>query len=243
MSTNRKQVGTLVKISRFPVKSMAGEGLTEAKIGWHGIGEDRRYAFVIAGNITGFPWVSARVYPEIATYQPIFRTVEGRSEPALFVKTPTGEEFAIDDPALAEMLSQRSCQPCHLLHHFGGVFDCADLSIITTNTVNNLAEKSGTQPDDRRFRPNFVIQPMDDTPFPEDKWVGDVLIFGTTGDLARIRVNRKDSRCMVVSVDPDTGTQDPRLLKEIAGARKNLAGVYGTTERPGLIKVGDPVWL
>jgi hypothetical protein len=64
-----------------------------------------------------------------------------------------------------------------------------------------------------------------------------------TGDRARIRVNRKDKRCMVINLDVDTAKQNPEVLKVAVNARKNLAGVYGTTERPALLEVGDAVWL
>jgi hypothetical protein len=37
--------------------------------------------------------------------------------------------------------------------------------------------------------------------------------------------------------------QNPAVLKEIVAKRKNQLGVYGTTERPGTIEVGDTVLI
>lgn len=46
MAKEYRDVARITHIYRYPIKSMAGESLAEAKIGWHGIAEDRRYAFV-----------------------------------------------------------------------------------------------------------------------------------------------------------------------------------------------------
>jgi MOSC domain-containing protein len=59
--------------------------------------------------------------------------------------------------------------------------------------------------------------------------------------VAVVRIDRTDSRCVVVNVDPATGRHDPSLLKVIGTTREARAGVYGTTVLPGHIRVGDPV--
>jgi uncharacterized protein YcbX len=53
----------------------------------------------------------------------------------------------------------------------------------------------------------------------------------------------RDARCMVINLDPDTGTQDARVLKTVVRLNKNNAGVYGTVVQTGTIRVGDPVSL
>ncbi|MGH2893554.1 MAG: MOSC N-terminal beta barrel domain-containing protein, partial [Solirubrobacteraceae bacterium] len=55
------QVGTLVGVWRYPVKSMAAEALTQAEVGWHGIVGDRRWAFIRPHmERSGFPWLTLR---------------------------------------------------------------------------------------------------------------------------------------------------------------------------------------
>ena len=49
-------VGTIKSLHRYPVKSMAGEDLASAELGWHGIKDDRRYAFI--RNV----WLQRREY-------------------------------------------------------------------------------------------------------------------------------------------------------------------------------------
>lgn len=243
MTKERTKVGHVKALFRYPVKSMGGEGITATRLTWHGLENDRRRALVVAGDGSGFPWLTARLWPEIALYQSCLLSAQDSGEPVVHVRTPSGVELPIDSTELIEEIGSRSGRTCYFLHHFGGVFDCADVSAITTTTLKGLSDLMGADLDMRRFRPNLVIDTLDDKPFPEDRWVGNMLIFGDSGELARVRVHRKDQRCMVVNVDPDTGKQTPGILKAIVASRKNLAGVYGATERPGMLRVGDSVWL
>ncbi|MFI5253364.1 MAG: MOSC N-terminal beta barrel domain-containing protein [Bacteroidota bacterium] len=63
------QVGVIKSIYRYPVKSMAGEELPSAELGWHGIERDRRFAFMRTGNMSGFPWLTASKMPELIRYK------------------------------------------------------------------------------------------------------------------------------------------------------------------------------
>jgi uncharacterized protein YcbX len=38
-------VGFVRQLFHYPVKSIAGEALEQAQIGWHGVAGDRRFAF------------------------------------------------------------------------------------------------------------------------------------------------------------------------------------------------------
>lgn len=43
-------VGRIAALHRYPVKSMRGESLAQARVGWHGLEGDRCYAFVRAAH-------------------------------------------------------------------------------------------------------------------------------------------------------------------------------------------------
>ena len=59
MST--REVGRVVGLWRYPVKSMAAEALESVEVGWHGLAGDRRWAFVRGGlERSGFPWMTIR---------------------------------------------------------------------------------------------------------------------------------------------------------------------------------------
>lgn len=47
-----------------------------------------------------------------------------------------------------------------------------------------------------------------------------------------MRVDRRDQRCMVVNVDPQTLERDPSILRTIANERQSRLGVYGTPVAP-----------
>ena len=159
------------------------------------------------------------------------------------VKTPSGKHLPVDSDELLEEITQLYGDEAHLMQHWGGFFDSMDISLLTQKTVQSLSQMIGDDLDVRRFRANIVIESFEGRKFPEDKWVGKTLVFGARRNSARIRANRKDLRCMVVNLDPETAKQNPKILKEIVNQRKNYAGVYGTTLWPGSIKVGDTVYL
>jgi uncharacterized protein YcbX len=92
-------------------------------------------------------------------------------------------------------------------------------------------------PDSRRFRPNLVIEA--DEPFAEDAWVGGTLQIGTTV----LRVDKRDSRCAVITVDPATARTTPELLQRVARERGSSAGVYASVVSPGIVRAGDPVYV
>jgi uncharacterized protein len=59
----------------------------------------------------------------------------------------------------------------------------------------------------------------------------------------RRRVDLRDQRCVMVTIDPVTLHRDPAILRAIARERDNRLGVYGSTVEPGQVAVGDPVEL
>jgi uncharacterized protein YcbX len=93
--------------------------------------------------------------------------------------------------------------------------------------------------DVQRFRPNILVVPTVDEPFAEDAWVGSVLRIGGM----RMRVDKRDGRCMVITIDPKTGERSPQVLRTVVDERQGCLGVYGSTVEPGKIALGDPVFL
>ena len=59
----------------------------------------------------------------------------------------------------------------------------------------------------------------------------------------RMRVDQRDRRCVVVTVDPVTLRRDPAFLRAIARQRDARLGIYGSTVAPGRVVVGDKVEL
>ena len=59
----------------------------------------------------------------------------------------------------------------------------------------------------------------------------------------RMRVDQRDKRCVMVTIDPVTLRRSPAILRSIARERDTRLGVYGSTVEPGPVAVGDPVEL
>jgi len=53
------EIGQVEAIFRYPVKSMRGEQLEVANLGWHGLEGDRRLAFRRMADRSGMPWLTA----------------------------------------------------------------------------------------------------------------------------------------------------------------------------------------
>ncbi|HET6763561.1 MAG TPA: MOSC domain-containing protein [Longimicrobiaceae bacterium] len=232
--TGGRVVGRVVGLWRYPVKSMAGEALDRAEVSWHGLAGDRRWAFVREGmERNGFPWLTIREHPGMWGYVPRFADPSRPDASATLVRTPAGRELDVTDPELAAELGHGA----RVIKQNRGIFDTFPLSLITTQTVAALGAMVGADLDALRFRPNLLIEAADDTPFAEDTWVGAELRIGTL----RMRVDKRDKRCVMVNVDPATHHRDPAVLRAIAQQRQACLGVYGTVVEPGEVAVGDSV--
>jgi uncharacterized protein YcbX len=230
------RIGTVAELWRYPVKSMAGERVAHAEVSWHGVAGDRRWAFVRAGSErSAFPWLTIRERPEMALYRPALAEPGRPDDSPTLVRTPAGEELDVADPALAARLGDG----VRLMKQRRGIQDSAPLSLISTATLAQLGELVGRKLDVRRFRPNLLVEPQDGEPFAEDGWIGSVLRIGE----ARLRLDRRDQRCVMINVDPDTIERDAEVLRTVARERDSCLGVYGTTVTPGRVAVGDPVEL
>jgi hypothetical protein len=56
-----------------------------------------------------------------------------------------------------------------------------------------------------------------------------------------MRVDKRDGRCAIITIDPLTSERNPEILRTVARDRQGCLGVYGTTVEPGRITVNDLV--
>ena len=228
-------VGRVAALWRYPVKSMAAEQLDGVDVSWHGLAGDRRWAFVRAAKErSGFPWLTIRELAELAHYRPRFAEPDRPDASPTLVRTPGGDELDVADPALAAQFGPG----VRVFKQNRGVFDTMPLSLLSTQTVAGLSRLAGTDLVPQRFRPNLLVD-VPGTEFPEDSWIGRTLRVGGL----RMRVDQRDKRCVVVTMDPVTLDRDPAILGVIARERDTRVGVYGSTVEPGRVAVGDRVEL
>lgn len=227
-------VGRIVSLFRYPVKSMTSESLDSVEVGWNGLAGDRRWAFVRDGIVNnGFPWLTIRQRPDMWLYKPRFVEPDRPDTSQTMVRTPSGDELDVVDPALAAQLGEG----VSLIRQTRGIFDALPLSLISTRTVDAMSAMTGLSLEARRFRPNIVVETFAEPEYPEDGWVGSIVSFG----YVKMRVDKRDKRCIVTNVDPDSAERDPIVLRTIQESRQSFLGVYGSTVQTGLLSVGDSV--
>jgi uncharacterized protein YcbX len=244
------EIGHVEALFRYPVKSMGGERLEAAKLGWHGIDGDRRLAFrrMDVVDRSGFPWLTASKLPGLLLFAPR-RREDGVREDGdqgdlpTHIRAPDGEEMPVFGEALATEVGRRYGAPVQMMQLNHGIFDEASISVIAFDTVREIARLAGQSPDVRRFRPNVVVRSLQPVPFQEDEWLGGVLSFGDWDDAPAITVTMRDVRCSMVNLDPDSASPAPEVLKAVVRANQNTAGIYGAVTRIGRLAVGQSVFL
>ena len=242
------EIGQVEAIFRYPVKSMAGERLEAADLGWHGLDGDRRLAFRRMEDRSGFPWLTAVKLPDLVLFAPQRRDDSAQRRVVLgdlptHVRTPDGRELPVFGEELAAEVGRRHGAPVQMMQLKHGIFDDASISVIASHTVGEIGRLAGLSPDVRRFRPNILVRSLRDVPFQEDEWVGGVLSFGQEDDAPAIAVTMRDIRCSMLNLDPDTAHPSPEMMKAVVRANQNNAGIYGAVTRTGRLAVGQTIFF
>lgn len=130
----------------------------------------------------------------------------------------------------------------------GSFFDLFPLSVLTTSTLEQLAELApDSQFDVRRFRMNIIVD-TSGSGFVENDWVGRVLEIGDV----RLAVALPDPRCVMPSLAQPGLPRDGEVLRTLAkhnrldvggGGLYPCAGVYAVSESGGTVRQGDRVGL
>jgi len=235
------KIGEIEALFRYPVKSMGGERLEVANLGWHGLDGDRRLALRRLDDRSGFPWLSASTLPDLLLFGPHRRGDGGEGDLPTHVRTPDGEEMPVFGEGLATEVGRRHGAPVQMMQLRHGIFDDASISVIASDTVREIGRLAGQSADVRRFRPNVLVRLRRGVPFQEDEWVGGVLSFGDGDDAPAVAVTMRDVRCSMVNLDPDSARAAPEVLKAVVGANENNAGIYGTVIRSGRLAVGQTI--
>ena len=256
-------IGTVDSLWRYPVKSMRGEELDEAFAGFSGIYGDRLFAFRSSASPKGFPYFTAREQTKLLQYRPRFRYPDKAARPVnlseaesmganpvsadpselmIDVETPDGRTLAIDDPVLMELVRTDIDQKHQLtlMRYERAMTDCRPFSMFSLQSARQLAEETGTPMDKRRFRANVYVDLTSAQGFAENDYVGRSLRIGPK---VVVTILERDPRCMMITLDPDTGEKTPAILKKVAQAHEGMAGVYGAVMVEGMLHKGDSVEL
>jgi uncharacterized protein len=202
---------------RYPVKSLGGEALNTAELTADGVAGDRLvHVAGPRGPLTG-------------------RTRHG----LLTIPASTGPDgvpwvdgHPWNSPAAAARVREAAGPETELVSYDGRErFDILNLLVATDGAVGQL----GT--DVRRLRPNLLIG---DVPEGAERfWPGHEIVIGD----AVIGIFQLRQRCVVTTIDPDTGAQDLNVLRRIRHEFGSRIALDSWVIRPGRIRLGDEVVL
>lgn len=259
-------------INVYPIKSCRGVPLTETVVEPRGLEHDRRYMLVDGKG----RFLSQRAQPRLAAIRVRIDgdglLVEAPEQPELRLPLALPAErecrvriwrdsleAGLAEPSVNRWFTRYLGFDCGLVHmaahqhraldHEAAGFDdevsfadAAPLLLTSQASLDELNARLARKVSMRRFRPNVVVSAA--PAFAEDGW-------------GRIRIGRRVEldvawpcrRCVVTTIDPDTGERAPdgEPLETLKAFRRGRGGVmFGQNLIPralGEIRVGDEVTL
>lgn len=205
-------------IWRYPVKSMAGERVTRSEMTDTGLVGDRVVqVYDRHGRI-----VTARRYPRLLQ---LHATLGADGEPLV-------DGVPWDAAEVAPRVEAAVAPGAHLRRFDGPErFDILPLLVCTDGAVSMFGR------DHRRLRPNILLAGVQGA--AERGWMGGLLILPR----AAIALADLRGRCVMTTYDPDTGEQDPGVLRDIVRRFGGRLCLNAYVARAGELAEGDNVEL
>ncbi|KON87784.1 sulfurase [Sporosarcina globispora] len=238
-------IGYIKEIVRYPVKSFHGESVKKTNVMNYGVYGDRSHAYLDESRPGKYLTITQ--YPGMVRYKAGFMGEENdRMFPPVRITTPDGRHVPWDDKELLSDIENHSSRkitpvqysPAHVPE---GAIEEENILVVTDASLQRMKKLWGKEElDFQRFRPNLVISLIKDEPFIEEHWFGKTMKIGNG---VEIKVMRHCERCMIITVDPESGERDPSLHKKVISERDNHFGVYASVLSTGEISVGNEVYL
>lgn len=232
--------GAVSSLWRYPVSSMGGERLERAPVGTSGVDGDRIWGLLDAQ--TG----------RIAS--------PGREKH--FIEVPRGHARWAGDGIAVSSDGARWAPPGdpQMLRELSGVFgfspvlkpfgpfgepgfrpryEHAPIHLITTAGMRSLErEMPGSVIDERRFRPNLVVDwPDAADAMPEQGWIGREIRIGRVV----LRGREPCGRCGFITIEQEGIPLDVEILRTVVKRHGRNFGIYCDVVTPGEIGLGDAV--
>lgn len=239
-------IGQITHLTRYPVKSMAGETLQRAPIATYGLYGDRSHALIDNDKEGWDSFITARQYPQMLGYMASLPVDGGTEEafPELQITAPDGRLLHWTEDLIQELggfpnrsISLRRHRPDSkdLL-----AVDAGGLLLITNRSLQRIEERMGCSVDPRRFRANLMIELDDDAVEDEYAWVGSRLHLE---DGTILEIVEPCERCILVTLDPDTFERNKAVLLAVKDVMDLNFGVYASVIRTGEVSVGDKLYI
>jgi uncharacterized protein YcbX len=206
-------LGRLAAIWRYPVKSLAAEGLTETRIERDGIPGDRVSA-LFAGD----------------GHFRAGKTYEGIHDDRLHVFRRAEEAVAHAAGRGVQVQERTGDGPYHF---------ALPISLIFDRWIAEVESATGLSLDPRRWRPNLYARAGASFELSEQDFIGKSVTVGNV----ELRAVKTIKRCVVTTYDVHGGPSSPEVLDYVANERANVMGVYCEVLTPGDAAIGDAVSL
>ncbi len=203
---------------RYPVKSMAGERVTQIQVGELGFADDRK-VLVRAGK--GHV-LTSRTHHQLLGLKGTLGA-DGQTQ-------ISGHVW--DSPEALALVRKAVGADAELFYYDGPErFDVLPLLVATDGAISYMGF------DSRRLRPNIIVGGVEG--LQERQWPGHGLRIGE----AVIRAAQLRGRCVMTTYDPDTLKQDRGVLRSIARKLDGVMALDSSVVSGGLIREGDLVTL
>jgi Uncharacterized Fe-S protein len=239
-------IGRITQLTRYPVKSMAGETLQRAPIAAYGLYGDRSHAFIDNAKEGWDSFITARQYPQMLGYTAALPDDGGTEEafPDVRITAPDGRQLHWTDDLIQELggFPNRSISLRRHRPDSKGLLsvDEGGLLLITDRSLRRIEERLGCPVDPRRFRANIMIELDEAAAEDEYAWVGSRLHLE---DGTVLEIVNPCQRCIIVTMDPDTHERNKEVLLALRDVLDLNFGVYASVIRTGEAAVGDKLYL
>lgn len=226
-------IGSVVKLIRYPVSSLAGEELDRATLGLSGIAGDRRFGFFERG--TGH-----QIYPARDGRWNAAPQIHARLRDELELSTDGQSWLPADDPGILSRVDAVFGQAVDL-HAYGPHrsprYSMSPLHILSLQALDHLRRMiPGSLIDYRRFRPNIMIDLPDDAAgVPEYELLGREFTIGGV----RMRGTRPCGRCGFTTLAMGDLPEDPAILRALVKRYERNFGIYCDVLEGGDVAQGD----
>lgn len=266
-----EDLGRVVSIRRYPVKSMLGEELDAVEVTGRGLLGDRAFALVDLETGKVASAKNPRRWPNLFQFRAAYAGPfsEGPTNPPARITFPDGETLSTDREDIEARLSEAVGRPVRLTPSFvgataegywpehdwlaapgetfevplqaGALFDGGMVHLLTTATLGRLRELA---PDNRFDVPRFRPNFVIE---PSDGAAGFVeddwigRVIEVGG--ARLRIDGPCPRCVMTTLGQGDLPKDPGVLRTAVREHGGNVGVYASVVRGGAVAVGDAVGI
>lgn len=216
---------------RYPVKSLLGESCQQLTINSRGVEGDRFYAVTDVNGKFG----SGKNTRRFTKINHLFDLSACYHSDEPVITFPDGQTLGLGDEtdqALSQYLGQNvTLQAENQIPHF----DAGAIHIVTSGAIQWLqAQLPHTTMDERRFRPNLVLQ-TDGVEPVEHHWLGKIIEIGEV----KLEVTEKTRRCLMTGFKQHNLPDEPEISQFIDNHLDSHFGVYARVIEAGVISKND----